>query len=523
VHFTSTDSRAGLPRDYTFTAGDNGVHTYIGRTVVNSGTLFIDGSQPQSPVECAAGTVLRGTGTAGTVTTAGMVFPGDLTPAVLHTGQVNFDADAGGTMALANGFGIEIVSGVNNTIGGTTTGAGNVISGNRGYGIQMHPGSHGNLIEGNYIGTDAGGTMALANHAGGMLLYRAVNNTIGGTTTGAGNVISGNGSYGIDVLDSESNLIQGNYIGTDAGGMLPLPNNGYGIWISSDNLFPSSENLIGALMREAGNVIAHNGSDGVQVGGYLNGSLAFNNGILSNSIFDNMSGLAINLVDNGNNNSPSPGLPSATSMNGVTTIEVTFHGRANRLYTFDFFANMTCDLTVDHAQGERFLDYWVQPTDFNGDAHFWWPYHEDLGQQSVAATATDPDNNTSEFSRCAPVIPRTSSSGSARGRPALSVAEAAGITPAGMSLGVEPTGVRVFTEQTDSLSNATQDPLPGRTLPPLCQQSADLVFHGRASGSELPQSPGRLLRSSLGGESLLDPEPDILWRLWPDLTDPVGP
>src|SRR5206468_11465026 len=28
IHFTSSDNRASLPADYTFTAGDNGVHTF---------------------------------------------------------------------------------------------------------------------------------------------------------------------------------------------------------------------------------------------------------------------------------------------------------------------------------------------------------------------------------------------------------------------------------------------------------------------------------------------------------------
>ena len=53
-------------------------------------------------------------------------------------------------------------SGFNNTIGGTAPGAGNVISGNVTYGLRLQ-GTGGNTIEGNFIGTDRTGTKALGN------------------------------------------------------------------------------------------------------------------------------------------------------------------------------------------------------------------------------------------------------------------------------------------------------------------------------------------------------------------------
>jgi hypothetical protein len=46
-------------------------------------------------------------------------------------------------------------------------------------------------------------------------------------------VISGNaGGVGVWGLNATNNFIQGNFIGTDATGLLPLGNNGPGVWLS---------------------------------------------------------------------------------------------------------------------------------------------------------------------------------------------------------------------------------------------------------------------------------------------------
>jgi len=75
----------------------------------------------------------------------------------------------------------------------------------------------GNIIEGNYIGTDVTGTMNRGNFQGGVRIWDAPNNTIGGTTPEARNVISGNNGYGVGILLSgaTANKVQGNFIGTD--------------------------------------------------------------------------------------------------------------------------------------------------------------------------------------------------------------------------------------------------------------------------------------------------------------------
>ena len=57
-----------------------------------------------------------------------------------------------------------------------------------------------------------------------------------------GNVISGNGSHGIDLEQNQPHdiVIQGNRIGTDDQGFFAVPNQGYGIYI-----FAASETQIG--------------------------------------------------------------------------------------------------------------------------------------------------------------------------------------------------------------------------------------------------------------------------------------
>ena len=111
-----------------------------------------------------------------------------------------------------------------------------MISGNRNYSVDITDGSHDNVVEGNEIGTDRDGTAALPNNDGialGIPYFEVDNpsafgNTIGGTTTGVGNVISGNIAYGVDMsnIGATGNLVAGNRIGTTADGTTALPNGG---------------------------------------------------------------------------------------------------------------------------------------------------------------------------------------------------------------------------------------------------------------------------------------------------------
>ena len=74
-----------------------------------------------------------------------------------------------------------------------------------------------NLVEGNYIGTDYLGTEALGNIQGGISIGdAATNNTVGGITPGARNLISGNYGDGVSIIEvaganTTDNLVEGNY------------------------------------------------------------------------------------------------------------------------------------------------------------------------------------------------------------------------------------------------------------------------------------------------------------------------
>ena len=74
--------------------------------------------------------------------------------------------------------------------------------------MRLTRGSSGNLVQGNTIGLDATGTRALAggsnNSRDGILIDNAPGNLVGGTAPGAGNVVSGNGSTGIQITGASA-------------------------------------------------------------------------------------------------------------------------------------------------------------------------------------------------------------------------------------------------------------------------------------------------------------------------------
>src|SRR5262249_8350033 len=148
-----------------------------------------------------------------------------------------------------------------NTVGGTAAGAGNILSGNRICGVRIESDADRNVVQGNWIGTDATGTRALPNIAG--VCINGANNTVGGTTAGAGNTISGNRDTGISVgPGAPANVFQGNRIGTDATGTKALANV-TGVEIS----YYADGNTIGGTAAGAGNTISGNTSQGVLISG----------------------------------------------------------------------------------------------------------------------------------------------------------------------------------------------------------------------------------------------------------------
>ncbi len=185
--------------------------------------------------------------------------------------QGNFiGTDPYGTNAVPNGdCGIYVDNAAGtNTFGGQTPAAANVISANLNIGVAIvGHNDNGNIVQGNYIGTDITGRKALGNSYAGVAIYGgSEGNLIGGTSAGARNIISDNGTYGVTISDvgTSGNIVEGNFIGTDitgtnAFGNPPAPAYGANVEIQ----LGASGNVIGGIAPGAGNVIAFSGAPGI--------------------------------------------------------------------------------------------------------------------------------------------------------------------------------------------------------------------------------------------------------------------
>ena len=311
--------------------------------------------------------------------------------------QGNFiGTDVTGTLDRGNSHrGIMLNSAPGNQIGGTASGAGNLISGNTWEGIGIS--SSNNTVQGNTIGTDPSGQSGLGNSLWGITIGTiGSGNQIGGTSGGAGNLISGNGAPGI-LSQGSNNTIQGNKIGTDASGQSPLGNSG-GI----EFLF-GSNNLVGGQTAEAGNTIAFNTAFGVRVNGAANGSNGFGNSILRNSIFSNGS-RGIELVgfssndnldaDAGPNGLQNHPVISSISPSGETsTVAGSLDSEASKTYRIELFRNAVCDPS-GRGQGKTFLGSTDVTTNGSGSGSFTLNGISSLAPGDfVTATATDPVGN----------------------------------------------------------------------------------------------------------------------------------
>jgi uncharacterized repeat protein (TIGR01451 family) len=197
--------------------------------------------------------------------------------------------NATGTAGIPNsGDGILIQDSASNIIGGVGGGLGNVVSGNF-IGIEIAGNaSSSNRVQGNFVGTNASGNGALGNLFEGVFINGAPNNTIGGA---AGNVLSGNGAgalghEGLRILGAEStgNVVQGNFIGTNAGGTAAIPNSGSGVLLIDFGTGAPSNTTIGGTTAAARNVLSGNAGNGIRINNTSAASNAFNNRVQGNFI-----------------------------------------------------------------------------------------------------------------------------------------------------------------------------------------------------------------------------------------------
>ena len=318
-----------------------------------------------------------------------------------------------GSTALPNYVGVYIASSASsNTIGGTTSAARNVISGNSGSGIELSGSASGNFIQGNYIGPNATGSSATANGGEGINLHgSSAGNVIGGAAAGAGNVISGNTYSGIYAYDTNTsgNLIQGNFIGTKADGVSPLGNNYDGIAFYNG----ASSNVVGLALDGfgAGNTIAYNGFPGV----YVSSDSSVGNTIRRNSIYSN-GYLGINLVggtedsygvtandagdgDTGPNNLQNyPVITNAFISGQNTIISGTLNSTANRSFWIDVYMNFDADPS-GYGQAQVPVGSVAVTNNAGGNSVFTVNVNANYLGFFFSATATDKTSgDTSEFS-----------------------------------------------------------------------------------------------------------------------------
>lgn len=313
--------------------------------------------------------------------------------------------DAAGSDALGCLRGIQLDGAWSNRIGGRLAGEGNVIAASGENGIHLQNGARGNVIQGNLIGTDITGLLALPNARAGVCVDASFGNLIGGATNYEGNIISGNLGSGVEILyDSASgNRVWGNRIGLNAVSNA-LGNGQHGVLIRDG----ANLNWIGGQADGTGNAIMHNGYNGVTV---APGSAS--NAIIRNAIAGN-GWLGIDLgndgvtandkedVDVGANLLQNyPEIIWATNTPVGIQVVAKLNSRPLRVYYIEYFGSMDCDVT-GYGEGEVFLfgrDGYV--TDGFGDVVFTNTFTSPtVPPNFLTMTATDQGTlDTSEFSR----------------------------------------------------------------------------------------------------------------------------
>ncbi len=327
--------------------------------------------------------------------------------------------NAAGTGAIPNDTGVAVWNGANNNIVGTAApNKGNLISGNNSIGVGFWDnGTSGNSVKGNLIGTTVTGMAALPNGWSGVAFQSGANgNTVGGTASGEGNLLSGNTSYGVAMGNADTfgnvpnnNTVLGNKIGTDITGGGALANG----WANVVLFSGSHHNRIGGIAAGEGNIIANSPHEGIWIGDSNNGVYGKGNTLRGNAIYNSV-WLGIDLAggsspgwnvtsndagdgDDGPNGLQNyPFLSAATVVNGITTINGSLNSTPSTQFAIDFYR-----VDVAHASGygsgAQYLGSTTVTTNSGGNVNFTAPFA--LSGALITATATNvTTGDTSEFS-----------------------------------------------------------------------------------------------------------------------------
>ena len=247
----------------------------------------------------------------------------------------------------------------------------------------------------------------------GMPLVGLDGSTAGGTglmiTAGSSTVrglVFNRWATGISISGAGQNLVAGNFIGTDASGVLPLGNETYGVSIDG-----SSNNSVGGPGAGEGNLIAFNSLRGVRV------SDGTGNTIRGNAIHSNAVGIDLGPDNVVTANDPGDGDDGANDLQNwpvIASVEVlsaprgtgtriqgVLHSAASILYDLDFYENPACSrFPGGFLEGVTYLGSGQVTTDGSGTGVFDVTLPSIVADGArITATATDPAGNTSEFSQ----------------------------------------------------------------------------------------------------------------------------
>jgi len=231
--------------------------------------------------------------------------------------------------------------------------------------------SNTNSVIGNYLGTDATGTQDRGNSVAGVYVStQASSNRIGGATAGERNIISGNNNKGILIENASGNLVQGNYIGTDVNGTANLGNGNAGIDIlnnANNNTIGGA--AAGAGNRIAFNQNVGVYLDPNCVNNLISRNAIFSNAT-NLGIALGFDGVTPNDADTGANNLQNyPVLTSALPGAGVTTVSGSLNSTANTTFTLEFFSNVANDPS-GFGEGETFQGSTSVTTNGTGNVNF---------------------------------------------------------------------------------------------------------------------------------------------------------
>lgn len=329
--------------------------------------------------------------------------------------------DPAGNIAGNSQYGVNI-NGNNNIIGNNGALLGNVISGNTQFGVTIENAVSGNIIRGNYIGTDATGTQDRGNLGAGVAIVSASNTTVGGSAAADRNVISGNDDQGVwFFLAGNGNRVLGNYIGLNAAGNGALPNSTEGVKIQETN-----DLTVGGTAAGEGNRIAFNNQNGVLVttpsqNNRILGNQIFSNGQLGIDLSGSFAGDGITFNDSGDGDSGAnarqnfPVIQEASQIDaGTIKLRGSLNSTANSSFRIEFFAGPTCDAN-GFGEGTTFLGSANLTTNGSGNGSFDIQLSQAvaLGQKLTATATSNNGNapgNTSEFSVCQTLVTQQPSS-----------------------------------------------------------------------------------------------------------------